>query len=69
MESHDPGTAETPTGVPPSSDEHDSEHDEREVTEIDDQPQAGEDADSGEPEAGGAADESEESETPDTSGT
>ena len=69
QESHDPGTSEAPTGVPPTDEAEERQDDQ--ALEIDEQPQGTEDADAGEPEAGGAADpegEHEEPETPDASG-
>lgn len=53
-ETRDPGTSETPTGVPPANDEPAQNVEDDQVDEIDDQSQGDEDADAGE--------------TPDTSG-
>lgn len=65
-ETRDPGTSETPTGVPPANDEPAQNVD---IDEIDDQPQGDEDAEAGDPEGGGASDPDEDAgETPETSG-
>lgn len=63
-QAQDPGTSETPTGVPPAGEEP------AQNEEIDEQPQGSEDADVGEPHGGGATDaEDADDEAPDSSGT
>lgn len=53
-ETRDPGTSETPTGVPPANDEPAQNVEDDQVDEIDDQSQGDEDADAGEtPETSG----------------
>lgn len=68
-ETRDPGTSETPTGVPPANDEPAQNVEDDQVAGIDDQPQGDDNAEAGS-EAGGASDTDEgASDTPKTSET